>query len=91
MKIKMLRSLPGSDDGIVTQMYLVGKEYDVSIRLGNILLRGEDGEPFAELMDEKKMKSPVVENKMIEPKVENKVQILEEPKIEKKYGRGKGI
>ena len=87
MKIRMLRSVPGSEDGILSMLYQVGKEYDVGDKLGNSFLKGEDKEPFAVLV-EQKMKSPVTENKMLEPNSENKVEDQIEDMI---YGKKKKV
>jgi len=43
MKIKMLQTTMGSDDGYSTFEYLGGQEYDVSTELGEAFLRSKVG------------------------------------------------
>jgi hypothetical protein len=68
MKIKMLRSKMGSNDGITTRMYLEGEEYEVSEALGESFV----GEQLAEVIDEKAEKP--VENKAVEKAPKDKAE-----------------
>lgn len=61
MKIKMLRSKMGSNDGITTKMYEEGQEYEVSESLAESFL----GENLAEVVEGEEKADKPVENKAV--------------------------
>ena len=67
MKIKMLKTQRGSVDGIHSQAYEIGKEYELS---GNLLKVFLDNKWASEVVEAKAQSVP--ENKMESAPVENK-------------------
>lgn len=65
-KVKMLKSIRGSEDGLKVNMYYAGREYEV----GDDLLRLFIMDGVVELVEEKAVE--VEENKAIEKAPENK-------------------
>jgi len=81
MKIKMLSTKPGSENGIKVNIYREGEIYNVSEKLGNIFLQMKcaiklveviDNEPEQEIVIEKKKIDEAPNNKMIDS--ENNIQ-----------------
>jgi hypothetical protein len=75
MKIKMLRSKMGSNDGHSTHYYEEGQEYDVSEALGQSFL----DEKLAEIVAEAKAEA-APENKAIAKAPKNKAEAAPENK-----------
>ena len=68
MKIKMLRSKLGSNDGISTKLYQVDEEHDVSDALGEVFIK----EGVAELGASGEKADTAPKNKAVAKAPENK-------------------
>ena len=90
-RVKFLRTIPGSEDGIHITMFEKGQEYDINDSLfGSFVERQkvaveivEESEikddAYSEMMkEETKMEKPSYENKMEQPPSEDKSEEVEE-------------
>ncbi len=73
MKIKMLKTIPGSIDGITVQEFIEGEEYDIEGPLLDAFMRMKVCEKVKEKpAPKRKDKGPAPENKDAGPAPENK-------------------
>ena len=83
MKVKMIKTEKGAEDGIHVQTFLEGEEYDMEESLANVFV----GEKIAvevrsmSFAPENKVMGPVPEDKAVEPEPEMKPKL---PTLKKK-------
>ena len=87
VKIKMLRSIPGSDDGILTQLYSKGIVYEVGEKLANSFIKAEYAEKINsdDVVEQIKAIPVIPENKSFVPEEENKEEA--EEVVSKGFGK----
>jgi hypothetical protein len=94
MEIKMLKTIPGSIDGIVTQLFKKGQKYDTNLmgsKLTGIFLKEGYAEevPPADSFAEEKMVQSVPENKAFPPEVSVDVAEDVDDIVSKGFGKDK--
>jgi len=102
-RVKFLRTIPGSEDGIHITMFEKGQEYDINDSLFGAFVERlkvaveivEESEikddAYSEMMkEETKMEKPSYENKMDSPPPEDKAEEIEEDAEKKKPTRKRG-